>query len=106
MIERGSVENGGMKIGNCFGGVDFDEKILESNCVAGMAIWDENSDRIECRVLLRWSGCDCSGLLRYFGWGDKFGNYHIGRRRTEFGVEGRLSDIESEIHGLVGRISG
>ena len=106
MIERGSVENGGMKIGSRFGGVGFDKKILESSCVAGMAIWDENNDRIGCRVLLRWSGCDCSGLLRYFGWDDEFDNYHIGGRRTEFGVESHLSGIGNEIHGLVGRISG
>ena len=106
MIERGSVENDGMKIGNCFGGVGFDRKILESSCVAGMVIWDENSDHIDCNVLLRWSGCDCSGLLRYFGWGDKFDNYHIDGRRMEFGVEGHLSGTENEIHELVGRISG
>ena len=95
-----------MKIDNCFDDKDFDVTILESSGVADTAIEDESNDRIGCRVLLRWSGCDCSGLLRYFGWDDEFDNYHIGGRRTEFGVEGRLSDIESEIHGLVGRISG
>ena len=95
-----------MKIDNCFDDTDFDVTILESSYVVDMVIWDENSDRIGCRVLLRWSGYDCSGLLRYFGWGNKFESCHIGGRRMEFGVEIRSGDIESEIHGLVGRISG
>ena len=91
-----------MKIDNCFDDTDFDVTILESSGVADTAIEDESNDRIGCRVLLRWSDCDCSDLLRCFGWSDKFGNYHIDGHRMECGVEGRLSDIESEIHGLVG----
>ena len=102
MIERDNVENGGMKIGNCFGGVGFDKKILESNCVAGMAIWDENSDRIECRVLLRWSGCGYIYLLRCFGWDDKFEMTTLGGRRMEFGVETHSDGIGNVIHDLVG----
>ena len=61
MSERGN-ENSVTRIGSCFGGVGFDEKILESNCVAGTAIEGESNDRIGYRVLLRWSGCDCSDL--------------------------------------------
>ena len=49
--ERGS-ENSVTRIENCFGGVDFDEMILESSCVADMAIEGESNDRIGCRVLL------------------------------------------------------
>ena len=103
--ERGN-ENSVTRIDNCFGGVGFDEKVLEDGCVAGMTIEVENNDHIGYRVLLRWSGCDCSDLWRYFGWDDKFVSYRVGGRKREFGVGSHFDGIGIAIHDLVGRISG
>ena len=99
-------ESSVMRVGNHLDDTGSDAAILEGNYVADMAIEGESNDRIGCRVLWRWNDCGCSDLWRYFGWGDKFGSGRIGGRRMEFGVEGHLSDIESGIHELVGRISG
>ena len=95
-----------MKGGNCFDDRDFGVMILEGSCVADMAIEDENNDHIGYRVLLRWSDCDCSGLWRYFGWGDKFGSGRIGGRRMEFVVDSRFGGTGIGIRELVGRSVG
>ena len=105
MSEKDSVEGRATRIDNCFDDTGFDVTILASNCVAGMVIWDESNDHIGCRVLLRWSGYDCSDLLRYFGWGDKFESGHIGGRMMESGVETHSDGIESGSRELVGLIA-
>ena len=94
-----------MKIDSYFDDTGFDVTILESSGVAGTAIWDESNDHIGCRVLLRWSDCDYSDLLRCFGWGDKFGSCRIDGRKMEFDVETHFDGTGVVVHEWVGRIS-
>ena len=94
------------KIDSCFGGADFGVMILESNCVAGTAIEDGNSDHIGYRVLLKWSDCGYIYLLRCFDWGGKFESCHIGDRRMEFDVGSHFGGTGIGIHDSVGRNVG
>ena len=105
MNERGNVERSAMRIDSCFDDTGFDVTILGSSCVEDMAIEGESNDRIGCRVLLRWSDCDYSDLLRCFGWDDKFGSCRFDGRKMEFDGETHFDGTGVVVHEWVGRIS-
>ena len=45
---------------------DLSRNHFLGDCIVGMAIGDESSDRNECRVRVKWSDFDCIGLLRWY----------------------------------------